>query len=284
MWSVALAIAVSCSPSHPTVETEFPIQSVFVQNDDLPIDLAFIVRFDAGTAAARTALAERLPTLWEDVRDVRATVVHSTLDPTGEPLVVGEPVVLDLTDSEARSALAARLVSTAPTPGPEEGLDVGLAVDETLFAVTEGRRQVLFFLTDTAYEGTRTADDFVQDLTAARPLSPLVTSIVGGARCGDPPELDYVRAASELDGSVEDLCSGDWDEVVTRLGAQAAGQRTTFALRPGVPDPETISVRVDDEVRGDWSYDAATWSVTLREPPPPASVIVIDHTAVPQLP
>ena len=108
---VCAAAAFSCCTGTPPSMVRFPIQVDFVQNDDDPVDVAFIVRFDTATASATAELASRIPTYWSDRSSSRAAVVHSVLDSAGL-LVVGKPEVVELGDGSGLVALADRLMQT----------------------------------------------------------------------------------------------------------------------------------------------------------------------------
>jgi hypothetical protein len=94
----------------------------------------------------------------------------------------------------------------------------------------------------------------------------------------------YVQAAILTGGLAGDICRSDWSTVLTNLGLNATGIRTSFQLSRAA-QPDTLVVQVDGvEVAEDptdgWTYDVPTWYVTFHgaSVPPRGSVITAEYT------
>jgi hypothetical protein len=105
------------------------------------------------------------------------------------------------------------------------------------------------------------------------------------------PGTRYATVAALTGGLIGDICAASWDGILTDLGLNAVGIRTTFQLTDAA-QPETLEVWVtpptgpeqsvpEDPVSG-WTYDPATWFLTFHGPPPErGSQITVKYTVQP---
>jgi hypothetical protein len=108
---------------------------------------------------------------------------------------------------------------------------------------------------------------------------------------------DYIDVSETVGGIVWDITSGDWAEVLDRLGVQASGLKREYFLSqlpvPGtvvveVHDPEgnvlPFAEAVDDPPTEGWFYTPSRNSVTFVEyMPEPLSKVVIRYTLLSSL-
>jgi len=119
------------------------------------------------------------------------------------------------------------------------------------------------------------------------------TAIIGveGSACQNVyPSTRYRQVAELTGGSVNNICEGDWGEMLTNLGLNASGVIEQFQLSKAAK-PETLEVYVDDvlipqELRSGYSYDETTWYIRFAPSavPPRGSVIVANYTVQPGQP
>lgn len=81
-------------------------------------------------------------------------------------------------------------------------------------------------------------------------FSSIVTPL-GGCSTGFEPGTEYIAVTNALGGVTESICTEDWAPVLTELGLQAAGLRTTYYLSE-LPVPGTIQVTIND---GDFVWE-----------------------------
>lgn len=132
--------------------------------------------------------------------------------------------------------------------------------------------------------------ELVLDLRAAkaRPDQVVVGAIVGqeGSGCLDVyPGRRYMQAVSLTGGLVQDICEGDWGEMLAELGLTATGVRASFELSQGAKEG-TLEVfvngqRVAEDTVSGWTYDPATWFITFgRLAIPPRGATITANYAV----
>ncbi len=82
-------------------------------------------------------------------------------------------------------------------------------------------------------------------------------------------------------GVHEDICTVDWARALQRISLAAfGGVKTSFALT-GVPDPSTITVKVDGaDAAGLWTYDGVQNSISFDPVavPPAGSHVIVKYT------
>ncbi|WP_141734579.1 vWA domain-containing protein [Oligoflexus tunisiensis] len=76
---------------------------------------------------------------------------------------------------------------------------------------------------------------------------------------------EYITLATATKGSMLDICAVDWSALITRLSTDIVKRSVTFALSKKPVDPKKIVVVLDKQKMAaeDWTYDAASNSVTL---------------------
>ena len=97
-----------------------------------------------------------------------------------------------------------------------------------------------------------------------------VSAIVGteDKSCEDAyPGSRYIQTAAMTGGSVGDICTSNWSNMLSDLGLVATGVRTSFQTSYAAK-PETLKVFVDDEeikenATAGWTYDPDTWYITF---------------------
>lgn len=97
----------------------------------------------------------------------------------------------------------------------------------------------------------------------------------------------YIEAALLTGGLAGDICRPNWDTMLSNLGLNASGVRSSFQLS-NAAQPDTLEIQVDGvEVASDpangWTYDVPSWYVTFHGAslPPRGSIIVAKYTIDP---
>jgi hypothetical protein len=135
-------------------------------------------------------------------------------------------------------------------------------------------------------------NDFVQDFRDLKPKHDMVQAgaIVGvqNAACEDAfPGSRYIKTAALLGGLIGDICLDNWSTMLTDLGLNATGIRTSFQTTY-LAKPDTLVVTVDEvEIPNDgvsgWTYDEATWFIEFAPSATPGrdAAIVAEYTPQP---
>jgi hypothetical protein len=115
--------------------------------------------------------------------------------------------------------------------------------------------------------------EIVQDFRALKddPDDIQIGAIVGqrGSSCPDVyPGQRYIEAAAYTGGIVGDICESDWSSLLTELGLNAVGIRTSFQLTASAK-LDSLVVSVDGEElemdeRNGWTYDDSTCYITFN--------------------
>jgi len=95
----------------------------------------------------------------------------------------------------------------------------------------------------------------------------------------------YIEIAQVMGGSLADISTRDWGQMLAALGVQASGIRSRFQTR-WPAQPKSLKVWVDDqpviehETEG-WTYDSETWYLTfgVNAIPDSASEIYAEYTS-----
>lgn len=79
---------------------------------------------------------------------------------------------------------------------------------------------------------------------------------------------DYITLANDsaIGGTVDDLCSSDWNALLTRLAEQMrgrSGRQAVFTLKGRPAGAAAISVLVDGQASAAWSYDSAKNQISV---------------------
>ena len=122
------------------------------------------------------------------------------------------------------------------------------------------------------YDQLPPVSSFIQDL---RSLKDDISKVLVGAIVGTGASVceaflgsRYIVSATLTGGLVGDICQPDWSGVLTDLGVNAGGIRTSFQLSFAAV-PGTIEVYVDEDLvpenaNDGWTYDDQTWFITFH--------------------
>ncbi len=108
----------------------------------------------------------------------------------------------------------------------------------------------------------------------------VVVSVVADLSGCEAGAAGYVEAAAATGGLALDICSPNWNNFAAQLGAASAEALNTFLLG-AVPDPDSIVVEVDGEVRaGGWHYDPVRNALVIDVDLPEGTVVTVTYDAV----
>lgn len=88
----------------------------------------------------------------------------------------------------------------------------------------------------------------------------------------------YISVANKTGGILESICDTNWDNLLTRLGADIGSQITQISL-DSIPVPNTIIVKVEGQLWQGWSYISGTNTIKFASQaiPPYGSHIDIEY-------
>ncbi len=130
-------------------------------------------------------------------------------------------------------------------------------------------------------------ESFIEDLRDLKTSDDMVQvgAIIGleGSRCDEVwPAERYARVAALTGGTLGDICQNDWGGLMSELGLNATGIRQNFQLSRAA-QPDTLEIRVDEDVVNGWTYDLDTWFVSFPKSdlPPRGSTVTASYTVDP---
>jgi hypothetical protein len=102
------------------------------------------------------------------------------------------------------------------------------------------------------------------------------------AMSGGPEEsgTNYIKAAQQTGGAIENICSSDWSSVLTNIGQNTVELATRVSLPAGrIPFAGTLQVSVDGQVLDamDYTYDSSLHAVVFRVPPAMGSEVIVSY-------
>jgi hypothetical protein len=183
----------------------------------------------------------------------------------------------------ARIALSPPLITTGANKGflrPDASLAIIAVSDEPDQSPQPVQFYINFF---TNIKGVRNIDMF--RFNAVIGYDP-VTKAEQCPAGGQPTAISkgrYLAVAQASRGFVASICTTNWANTLSQLGAISFGLRKQFFLsRPA--DPTTIQVKVNGQSSpqgaNGWTYDATDNSITFAQPPGPGSTIEVQYKAI----
>jgi hypothetical protein len=314
-----LALALAACESEREVN-DVTATDTFQQAPNNQVDALFVVDNSASMAEEQAALAAGFESFIGELEnsgaDFHIGVITTSFayDDPARGKLIGNPTVLtpaddyvadfqdrvkvgiDGADKERGLEAASYALSPTMTTGPNQGF---LRSDAQLLIV---------FLSDendcsdrgaldskdaescyTSYDKLVPVETFVgefRDLKASADKIQ-VSAIVGPKEGGCSAAVAgyrYIKASELTGGFVGDICGADWGAMMTSLGLNASGVRSSFLLSKGAK-PETITVQVDgaevfESPSAGWTYDATTWYLTFHGAAVPArgAEIIVKYT------
>ncbi len=186
----------------------------------------------------------------------------------------------------AYRALSAPLVNSMDDPStslPGDGNGGFLRPDAKL--------AIVFLSDENDYSPNALNDDvtfyetFFKAVKGNDPSMLSISSIVGPQVLGSCPTassagIRYIKLAQATGGVVESICTANWAQSLTDIGANTFGPRRVFKLHERPDDASQIVVEVNGvAVTSGWSYDPKTNSIefTASAVPPAGSVIQVTY-------
>lgn len=290
-----------------------------VPNDE--VDILFVVDDSNSMAEEQDALARGFQGFMSRLEEANSKFhlgVISTSAETGDPRagkLLGEPAVLDVrddylsgfrdrvqvgtagSDKEKGLYAATRALSPEMLDGPNRGflrpearLLVTFVTDEEDCSdggVLDGQEAVACYQQE---EQLTPVEAVHRELVAAKGgHEDLVTvgAIIGprgDARCETAwPGERYAELAIRTNGTIGDICSSDWSDMLYTLGLTASGVRDAFTLSSSAV-PESLVVTVDaidvpPDPRDGFTYDTNTLEVRFHGDavPPRGALIEVEY-------
>jgi hypothetical protein len=177
-----------------------------------------------------------------------------------------------------RRALSSPLVNSADdprTPLPNDG-NLGFYRDSANLAVV-----VVSDDDDSSPDSVATYTRFLQGLKGpgGAGRASLYAIVPSGEVCptASGSGIRYGEAALATGGAVESVCAADFGPLLRDVVSRAFAPQTRYPLS-GKPDSAGVTVKVNGNPAGGWTYDAASNSVVFASPLPPGTRIDVTYT------
>lgn len=224
-------------------------------------------------------------------------VTTDVLNPAYAGKLVGTPAYVTPDTPDPSGTLAAAIAYDGIEMGAEAGLQaMQLALTEPLRSganagfYRDDARLFVIFLTDEDDQSDPAAAAYVSFLEGlkADPSRIFVAAIVGDAEVGctgecpdGPQEAEegdkYLEVAAAFGGFEESICTCDLAPALERMGFESTWYARAFPLTQAVGSPSMITVWVDGETVGGWTYDPAPNAVVFETAPPVGAEIVVRY-------
>lgn len=283
------------------VENDFssPNQTdYFYQAENNEVDILWVVDNSCSMTEEQQTLANGFTTfilaMEDSGTDFQIGVITTDTDTAAAGELIGSPPFLTI-DDDYRAKFRARAKVGIQGSDKEKGLHAAALAttsisDNNAGFIRDDASLMVIVVTDEedcsdfgALDGADPAacyrkddqlapvTDFVDAMNAAKHGQDMVqiSGIIGSKGCELAwPGYRYVDAARLTAGVIGDICDDDWSEMLTDLGANAAGIRRRFQLSKAVSDG-TLEVFVDEEPVNEssisgWTYDPETWYLTFH--------------------
>ncbi len=274
--------------------SEVTVSETFVQEDvELVADVLFVVDDSASMSEEQSQLAVNFASfmglLGASTADFQLGVISMSVDGDDAGLLRGGTYTAATPDLATTAANAFRVGTHGNRV--EHGLEAAaLALDgRNPGFLRDGAELDIVVLSDEDDQSPGRVEDWLglyEDAVGRRNTH--FHAIVGDLPAGcasltsaADPGPRYIAASVNTDGFRESICSADYGEALAHSGLDLAGVRDTFVLAD-YPDPETLTVTVDDAVVEAWSYAPGLNAVVFAADavPAPGSRITIAYRRI----
>lgn len=307
VWDAAATLVVeSDDPDEPKLEV--PIQGasfdptwtldVFHQAPD-PIDVLWVIDNSGSMYQERDRVTREIERFFDwftalDLDYHMGVVTTDVVNPVYAGQLVGTPTYVTPDTPDPAGTLAAAIAVDGIEMGAEAGLQaMQMALTEPLRSGANegfyrtGARLFVIFLTDEDDQSDTEATGYIDFLETLKddPSRVFVAAVVGDedrgceSECADgvqeaEPGDKYLQVAAAFGGFEESICTCDLAPALERMGFESTWYVRAFPLSRRVGSPSMLTVWVDGEVAGGWTYDVIPNAVVFDVAPPVGAKIV----------